>query len=54
MGATSPQSTIKLYNAPLINTRAGKTLLFESAADREAYFATKLMMDGFDTYIIYY
>ena len=43
MGATTPQSTIKLYNAPEINTRAGETLFFASAADREAYFATKLV-----------
>lgn len=43
MGATTPQSTIKLYNAPEVNTRAGETLFFASAADREAYFATKLV-----------
>ena len=43
MGATTPQSTIKLYNAPEVISRAGDTLIFGSAADREAYFATKLV-----------
>lgn len=52
MGATTPQSTIKLYNAPLINTRAGKTLLFESAADREAYFESKLVASSVNCTVV--
>lgn len=43
MSATVPDSTIKLYNAPAIDTQHGETLMFEDAAAREAYFASKLV-----------
>lgn len=52
MSVTTPQSTIKLYNAPEVISRAGETLIFATAADREAYFASKVVASSVNCTVV--